>query len=137
MITFTDRRWIMQRLAIVLLALMASVGCAGQHLWHLPDGGGVLVRECPSRLIPFTCDPQQCPCESVKWRPDPAGQEAWQFEARIQMRAPIGISYGRMPQDFVVIGTQAQCELARARIRDAGTPTEACQGPLRYTVERD
>ena len=31
MITFTDRRWIMQRLAIVLLALMASVGKSGTY----------------------------------------------------------------------------------------------------------
>jgi hypothetical protein len=63
---------------------------------------------------------------------DPTDEEFWQFEARIMVRALIGIPYGRMPQDFNVIGTQARCEAARAEVKD---PTEPCKGPFYFRRE--
>jgi len=66
------------------------------------------------------------PCDkrarSVTITNDPADGEFWQFEERVQVRALIGIPYGRMPQDVNVISTREQCEAVRATIRIRRTP---------------
>src|SRR5262245_15388345 len=50
------------------------------------------------------------PCDkrarSVTITNHPAHREFWQCEERVQVRALIGIPYGRMPQDVNVIGTR-------------------------------
>ena len=69
---------------------------------------------------------------------DPADREAWQFEARIRVVSNVGIPYGREPRDFIVAGTQEQCEAARLAMRskphafyaEETPPTSECKGPL-------
>jgi hypothetical protein len=50
----------------------------------------------------------------------------------VKVRALIGISYGREPQDFDVIGAKQTCEAVRARVTD---PTEPCKGPFYFKRE--
>jgi hypothetical protein len=64
---------------------------------------------------------------------NPDDEEFWQFEARVKVRAAVGIPYGRMPQDYNVIGSRDTCEEVRARV--TADPTEPCQGP--YFFKRD
>jgi hypothetical protein len=84
-------------------------------------------------LTPLPCGNAVDPCnetmKDAKVTNDPSDEEFWQFEARVMVRALIGIPYGRMPQDFNVIGTQARCEAVRAGVND---PTEPCQGPFYF-----
>jgi len=76
----------------------------------------------------------------------PSDEEAWMFEARPKIHG----GWGRMPQDFLLIGTVEQCETTRRSAYSPGiargwpyktptppegVPTEACKGPLR--VRRD
>jgi len=63
---------------------------------------------------------------------NPSDEEFWQFEARIVVRANIGIPYGRRPQDFNVIGTRDDCEALRST---AKVPTEPCKGRPRRPHE--
>ena len=63
---------------------------------------------------------------------NPADEEFWQFEARIKVRALVGIPYGRMPQDYNIIGTQDRCGRIRAAVAQSGTPAEACKGPFYF-----
>jgi len=43
-------------------------------------------------------------------RSDTEGVEVWMFEVRVRVRALIGIPYGRMPQDVLVVGNEPVCE---------------------------
>lgn len=84
-------------------------------------------------LTPLPCGNAVDPCnktmQDAKVTDDPGDEEFWQFEARVMVRALVGIPYGRMPQDFNVIGNQARCEAVRADVKD---PTEACKGPFYF-----
>ena len=83
-------------------------------------------------LGPVTCN--------VVLTSDPADQEAWQFEARVRVVSGLGIPYGREPRDFLVAGTQEQCEATRRAMRskphtfyaEETPPTEPCKGPLHF-----
>jgi hypothetical protein len=88
-------------------------------------------------VLTGTCLPEQSAAECQALRPvtvtnKPADEEFWQFEARIKVRALVGIPYGRMPQDFNVIGKRDRCEAVRAIVTQAGTPTEECKGPFYF-----
>ena len=72
------------------------------------------------------------PCPRVVVTNNPADEEFWQFEARVKVRALIGIPYGREPRDYNVIGAQDTCEAVRARVTD---PTEPCKGPFYFKRE--
>jgi hypothetical protein len=63
-------------------------------------------------------------------------EEFWIFEARVEVRANIGIPYGRMPRDFAVIGLQDRCESVRAEVAKTDTPTEACKGPFYFRRDK-
>jgi hypothetical protein len=63
---------------------------------------------------------------------DPKGEEAWQFEQRVKIRAVIGIPYGRVPTDLIVAGPREQCEALRQQVAASGIPTERCEGPIRF-----
>ena len=77
-----------------------------------------------------TSDPCNQRYSTVTITNDPRDEEFWQFETRVQVRALIGISYGRRPQDINVIGPREQCEAVREKIKN--DPTEPCKGPFYF-----
>jgi hypothetical protein len=48
------------------------------------------------------------------------------------VRALVGIPYGRMPEDYNVIGSRETSEAVRGRVTD---PTEPCRGPYYFKRE--
>lgn len=67
------------------------------------------------------------------WPEDPSGQRpgrlvrseseglaVWMFEVRVRVRAVIGIPYGRMPQDILVVGDETVCEGHRSTLAAQG-----------------
>jgi len=121
---------------VVLLSALPGLlvaGCGpevvttGHHsyLYTTPSGREILTTQ--------ACGSVTDPCNEryrrVTITNDPADEEFWQFEERVQVRALIGIPYGRMPQDVNVIGTQEQCEAVRATVKD---PTDPCKGPFYF-----
>jgi hypothetical protein len=63
-------------------------------------------------------------------------EEFWIFKAQVEVRANIGIPYGRWPQHFAVIGSQDRCEVAHAEVAKTETPTEACKGPFYFRRDK-
>ncbi len=120
-------------LGLVLGLVLGGCGSAGfgQH-WVGKNAKGqeILTAACPRGGTPTECEAMQ----PVQITTDPADEEFWQFEARVRVRALVGIPYGRMPRDFNVIGTQGQCESVRATV-EQDTPTEPCKGPFYFRRE--
>jgi hypothetical protein len=101
-------------------------GPATLYVKRSPDGREELVLGCAWA----TAD--ECRAmRPVVWTNDSADEEAWVFETRPEVRAAVGIPYGRMPQDLTVIGARQTCETARAELVRAhpDVPTEPCRGP--------
>jgi hypothetical protein len=121
----------MKLLLLVLSLLAAACGTeattAGQHsyIYTTPAGKEVLTT-LPCGNITDPCNERY---RSVTITNNPSDEEFWQFEARIVVRANIGIPYGRRPQDFNVIGTRDDCEALRST---AKVPTEPCKGPFYF-----
>ncbi len=122
-----------RKFPVLLLALgVAACGTITEksylYVAKRPDTGvEVLTVGC---LVGQTADE----CQSmtpVTITNDPKDEEFWMFEARVLMRAAIGIPYGRMPQDVPVLGPRTRCEAVRATVR-ADTPTEPCKGPMYF-----
>jgi hypothetical protein len=124
------------RLPILLAMLVLTTGCGtepttpGQKSYIYTTDAGKEI------LTTLACGNTTDPCNeryrSVTITNNPSDQEFWQFEARIVVRANIGIPYGRRPQDFNVIGNQDQCETVRSRVQ---APTESCKGPFYFRRE--
>ena len=118
---------------IVLFAVLASlVACAGTT----DKGKGYYVYKNAAGnevLTDMPCGNAVDPCNKgmrdARVTNNPADEEFWQFEARVMVRAVVGIPYGRMPQDFNVIGPKERCETARASVTD---PTEPRKGPFYF-----
>jgi hypothetical protein len=108
--------------SVALLALLA--GCAGTS-----EPGNEILTDMPCGNA---VDPCNKAMRDARVTNNPADEEFWQFEARPMVRALVGIPYGRMPQDFNVIGSKERCEAARASITPADTPTEPCKGPFYF-----
>lgn len=104
-------------------------GCAGQAwLYHHPQGWDQIVSTCPPGMTAAAC--QSLP--TVQMSNDTTAREAWQYEARVRIRALAGWSYGRMPVDITIVGNRDECERIRRLDAAAGVPTEACQGPVYF-----
>jgi hypothetical protein len=128
---------------ILLIFALVLVGCSpvkvgepGQTawLWTSPTSGELLVRTCPQ----FTSGDECSKLPRVEFTTNSQDREAWQFEARVKLRAVSGVPYGRMPTDIIVVGSQARCEEIRStRALATGDPTESCQGPLYFRSCRE
>ena len=104
-------------------------GCGSQAwLYHHPQGWDQIVSTCPPWITAATC--QSLP--AVQMTDETTAREAWQYEARVKMRALAGWSYGRMPIDVTIVGGRDECERIRGLDAAAGTPTEACKGPVYF-----
>jgi hypothetical protein len=122
----------MKRLLVVLGLLAGGCGpettTVGDRTYLYKTAAGQEI------LTTLPCGNVADPCnaryQSVTITNNPADEEFWQFERRLQVRAAIGIPYGRMPQDINVIGTREQCEAVRSRVKD--DPTEPCKGPFYF-----
>lgn len=115
----------------LLVALTLSTACSstsGQFVGKNAQGQEVLTGTCMPGQSAKDCQAMQ----TVTITNASGDEEFWQFEARVQVRALVGIPYGRMPQDYNVIGTQARCEEVRAEATKMQTPTEACKGPFYF-----
>jgi hypothetical protein len=119
---------------VLLLALTGLAGCffgvLGTVSW--PSWEGQTAYRLSSNLL--TPYPENRPATAGRLvRGGADGLEVWQFETRVVVRALVGIPYGRMPQDILIVGSQQDCEAARNQIAVAGTPTEACNlAPWRF-----
>lgn len=122
---------------VALLAALVLTACASngqpQH-WVGKHTRG-------HEVLTLTCLPGQSASECTSMRTvtitNQAGdEEFWIFEARVKVRAAIGIPYGRMPQDYSVIGGQGACEAVRAEVAKTETPTEACKGPFYFRRDK-
>jgi len=110
-------------------------GCGSVNI-RRGDEGYLVTGTAPSGkpYVPTVMMTGCFPTDTIKCTPivvteNPSDEEFWQFEARVKVRALIGIPYGRMPQDFAIAGTQQQCEEFRQGVGREGTPTEPCVGP--------
>ena len=115
--------------ALALLGLLLS-GCApGMVSWPSYENQTV-YRLANSELWPH--DPSgQRPGRLVQSESE--GLEVWVFEVRVRIRAAIGIPYGRMPQDILVVGDEPACEGHRSAMAAKGNPTAPCQrAPWRF-----
>lgn len=120
----------MRTLLAGLILPLVLVGCGSggmsqQYVTRNARGQEVLTGACLRGQTTEECQSMR----SVTITNNPSDEEFWQFEARVQVRALVGIPYGRMPQDYNVIGPQEQCEAVRATVRD---PTEPCKGPFYF-----
>jgi hypothetical protein len=121
--------------ALFLAALgLLSGGCGTEvttvggrtYLYKTPSGQEVLTT-LPCGNAADSCNERY---RSATITNNSADEEFWQFERSIQVRAAIGIPYGRRPQDVNVIGTREQCEAVRSRVKDA--MAEPCKGPFYF-----
>ena len=118
---------------IVLLGVLTALaGCAGTtekgksyYVYKNPAGNEVLTDMPCGNAV----DPCNKGMKDARVTNNPADEEFWQFEARVQVRSLVGIPYGRVPTDFNVIGPKERCESARAAVTD---PTEPCKGPFYF-----
>jgi hypothetical protein len=117
---------------IVLIVSLMLAGCAGTtekgkryYVYKNASGNEVLTDMPCGNAV----DPCNKGMRDARATSNPADEEFWQFEARVQVRSPAGIQYGRMPQDFNVIGSRERCESVRATVTD---PTEPCKGPFYF-----
>jgi hypothetical protein len=122
--------WLTIPFGLLLTACVTGTNEKGHSYYVYKNGHGHEI------LTPQPCGNTTDACNNAMQQAqvtnDPADEEFWQFEARVMVRALIGIPYGRMPQDFNVIGTKARCETVRAGVND---PTEPCQGPYYFRRE--
>jgi hypothetical protein len=117
---------------IFLVATLTLAGCAGttdkgkSYYAYKNTAENEILTDMP-------CGNAVDPCtkgmRDARVTNNPADEEFWQFEARVMVRALVGIPYGRMPQDFNVIGSKERCESARATVTD---PTDPCKGPFYF-----
>jgi len=123
----TRLAWLTAALSLVLVACATGTNEKGHSYYVYKNGQGHEV------LTSMPCGNAVDPCNKMMQDAhvsnDPADEEFWQFEARVMVRSLVGIPYGRMPQDFNVIGSRETCEAVRARVKD---PTEACKGPFYF-----
>src|SRR5262245_13558862 len=105
----------------------SSGGMGQQYVTRTASGQEVLTGVCLPGASAKNCEAMQ----PVRITTDPTDEEFWQFEARVQVRAMIGIPYGRMPRDVSIVGPQARCEAIRAAVLK-DTPTEPCKGPFYF-----
>ena len=130
---------------IALRGLLCLAACAGPtergyqyYVYTNPEGQVALagVRGVLGGGTTVRCGPP-CTVQTATVTNDPVDEEFWQFEARVKVRALIGIPYGREPRDFSVIGPRETCEATRARVAAGGTPTEPCRGPFYFRRDKD
>jgi hypothetical protein len=119
--------------------MLAITGCAGQGwLFQHPRGWEQIVTECPLIISADECQR----LKPVRMTSDAnGGREAWQYEARVKVVAPMPgvpgatMNYGRMPLDITIVGSRDDCERVR-QLEPTDLPTEACKGPLYFTLDQ-
>ena len=111
-----------------LLGLLLS-GCQmGNQWWVMRNAGGqeVLGNVCGQAYTPAQCDAR----ELVMVTRNPADEEFWKFEPRSSFKD--WVARGMAEESYPVIGPQANCEAARARV---GSPSKPCSGPFYFRRE--
>jgi len=116
-------RALMAGLILLVLTGCGTGGMSQQYITRNDRGQEILTGPCGGRTLEG--------CQSVTITNNPADEEFWQFEARVKVRALVGIPYGRMPQDYNVIGPRRLCEAVRATVKP-DIPTEPCKGPFYF-----
>jgi hypothetical protein len=117
---------------ILLVVTFTLAGCAGttdkgkSYYVYKNTAGNEILTDMPCGNAVDPCNKSMRDARVTNNHVD---EEFWQFEARVQVRSLVGIPYGRMPQDFNVIGPKERCESARATVTD---PTEPCKGPFHF-----
>lgn len=111
----------------LIAAAGVLVGCAGRTSVVSNPGAYEQLTE--------TCQSSSDTCKAVRLTDNPGDEEAWRFEARLKVRAFIGIPYGRHPSDQYVVGSRVGCEEVRSRFVATGTPTKPCEGPVHFRRE--
>jgi hypothetical protein len=116
-------------LVLSMLVLLLG-GCQpGRPWWVMRNAAGqdVLANFCLQGYTPAQCDAGV----RVTVTKNPADDEFWQFEPRSSIKAWVAQG-GVMEEHYLVIGSQAACEAARARV---GFPTTSCHGPSYFRRE--
>src|SRR5262245_7145225 len=134
--------YLMNKALVLALLVSVSAGCGGKMnertlLYLGKDAGGQEVLILGSSGMDSPCAGAGHACldaRPVTVTNNAADEEFWTLEAQVQVRAAIGIPYGRMPVDYAGIGPRSRCEAMRARAK-SDTPTEPCQGPYYFRRE--
>jgi hypothetical protein len=106
----------------IAMGALLLAGCVGPHC----TCAGSIRRSGSSWAGLLSSRPVGHPWVEVSVTDDPHAEEAWLTEARVKVRALIGIPYGQQPEDIVFLSHE-QCEAFRATHTTYTKPDEVCR----------